>query len=216
MIHPNTELRFISSAIGYGVFAVSFIPKGTIVYVKDSLEIEVSPKKYDKLDTYAKAVVDKYSYRDERGFRIISWDFAKYVNHSCNYNTISTGYGFEIAIRDIEVDEQITDEYGIFNLEQNFSCSCGSAQCRGQIKPTDFDTYATLWDSQIKDALQYYARTPQDLAIYIPPKLQKQLNNYLQTGTYYRSIKNLQHKNHDNVLETNNPAMPFYLQDCQA
>ena len=43
MIHPNTELRFINPVVGYGVFATDFIPEGTITYVKDSLELEVSP-----------------------------------------------------------------------------------------------------------------------------------------------------------------------------
>lgn len=43
MIHPKTELRYINDTVGYGVFATDRIPKGTIVYVKDSLEITVSP-----------------------------------------------------------------------------------------------------------------------------------------------------------------------------
>ncbi|WP_027001590.1 SET domain-containing protein [Hugenholtzia roseola] len=194
MIHPHTELRFISAEIGYGVFAKTFIPKGTIVYVKDSLEIEVTPKKYDKLDAYAREVVDKYSYRDERGYRIISWDFAKYVNHSCHHNTISTGYGFEIATRDILPDEEVTDEYAIFNLEQHFSCGCGSAHCRGQIKPTDFDLYYPTWDKEIQEALRFFAEVPQPLAIYIEAKLQQKLQFYLETGREYRSVRALQYK----------------------
>ena len=46
MIHPHTELRFISPEVGYGVFATALIPEGTITYVKDSLELEVSPTDY--------------------------------------------------------------------------------------------------------------------------------------------------------------------------
>ncbi|MEQ8712528.1 MAG: hypothetical protein RIC80_05905 [Cyclobacteriaceae bacterium] len=46
MIHPNAELRFISQAIGYGVFATVDIPEGTITYVKDSLEMVISPTDY--------------------------------------------------------------------------------------------------------------------------------------------------------------------------
>ena len=45
MIHPKTELRFVNDDIGYGVFATEFIPKGTILYVKDELEIKVSKNK---------------------------------------------------------------------------------------------------------------------------------------------------------------------------
>src|SRR5690606_207308 len=117
MLHPKTELRYISDHVGYGVLATDLIPEGSIVYVKDSLELEISPTDYLIHSEETKEVIDKYSYIDERGYRIISCDFAKYVNHCCNCNTISTGYGFEIAIRDIKPGEQITDEYGIFNLD---------------------------------------------------------------------------------------------------
>jgi hypothetical protein len=39
MIHPHTCIRYVNPQIGYGVFATAFIPKGTIVYVKDDLEL---------------------------------------------------------------------------------------------------------------------------------------------------------------------------------
>ena len=32
MIHPDTELRFISPEIGFGVFATKLIPQGTITW----------------------------------------------------------------------------------------------------------------------------------------------------------------------------------------
>lgn len=38
MIHPNTELKFISNQVGYGVVATSFIPAGTITWVLDKLD----------------------------------------------------------------------------------------------------------------------------------------------------------------------------------
>lgn len=191
MIHPSTELRFVSPEIGYGVFAKEFIPKGTIVYVKDSLEIEVTPKKYAKLDAYGKSVVDKYSYRDERGYKIVSWDFAKYVNHSCNRNTISTGYGFEIALRDIQADEEITDEYAIFNIESDFKCGCGSENCRKNITTSDFDTMFEKWDEQIKDAMKNYSETDQALEQYIEEGLFQKLKVYLETGKSYKSVYSL-------------------------
>jgi uncharacterized protein len=46
MIHPCIGLRHISDTIGYGVFATSFIPEGTLVYVKGPLEIVVSQEEY--------------------------------------------------------------------------------------------------------------------------------------------------------------------------
>ena len=129
MIHPKTELKFINEHVGYGVFATEDIPEGTIVYVKDSLELVVSPTDYLLHSEEVQQVIEKYSYIDPHGNRVISWDFAKYVNHCCNCNTISTGYGFEIAIRDILKGKQITDEYGIFKLTTEMEVSCGMDNC---------------------------------------------------------------------------------------
>ncbi len=153
MIHPNTELRFINGTIGYGVFATAAIPKGTIVYVKDLLEIEISPTAFSRMTEDYRAIVEKFSYRDQHGIRIISWDHAKYVNHRCDCNTISTGYGFEIALRDIEEDEEITDEYGLFNIPIPMEVHCGCPDCRHVLRPTDIDNYADMWDTWVTGAL---------------------------------------------------------------
>ena len=82
MIHPDTKLDFVSDLVGYGVFATQFIPKGTIVYVKDDLEIVISPEHVIHKDEKYKKVIDTYSYRDEYGNYILSWDIAKYVNRA--------------------------------------------------------------------------------------------------------------------------------------
>ncbi|HAV55880.1 MAG TPA: SET domain-containing protein-lysine N-methyltransferase, partial [Aequorivita sp.] len=43
MIHPKTELKFISDQIGYGVVATEFIPAGTITWALDDLDREFTP-----------------------------------------------------------------------------------------------------------------------------------------------------------------------------
>jgi hypothetical protein len=68
MIHPNTELKFISERVGYGVFAASDIPEGTIVYVKDSLELVVSPTDYLMHSEDMKEVIGGFA---QRG--VIEW-----------------------------------------------------------------------------------------------------------------------------------------------
>ncbi|MFP5470279.1 MAG: SET domain-containing protein [Bacteroidia bacterium] len=194
MIHPKTELRHVSDTVGYGVFATEFIPEGTIVYVKDSLEIDVSEEDYQRHSKPIQDIIEKYSYIDERGYRIISWDFAKYVNHSCSCNTISTGYGFEIAIRDIQIGEQITDEYGIFNLDYEMPCECGSPSCRRAIKPSDFETYHKLWDEKITRSLAKLKDVEQPLYSLIERNCKKELESYLNSRGRYRSIYNLRYR----------------------
>jgi hypothetical protein len=185
MIHPNTELKFISERVGYGVFAASDIPEGTIVYVKDSLELVVSPTDYLMHSEDMKEVIEKYSYIDEKGDRIISWDFAKYVNHCCNCNSISTGYGFEIAIRDIKKGEQITDEYGIFNLDQPMTLVCGEQHCRKEIKPSDFDDYHQEWDEKIRRSIVKLFAVEQPLMPFIDVATREELDELFRNPESY-------------------------------
>lgn len=194
MIHPKTELRFIDDHVGYGVFATDNIPEGTIVYVKDSLELVVTPTDYLLHSEEVKEVIEKYSYIDQNGNRIISWDFAKYVNHCCNCNTISTGYGFEIAIRDIQKGEQITDEYGIFNLTYPMEVSCGSANCRKVIKPDDFDTYYKEWDNKIRKSIVRLFEVEQPLMSFVEKESREELDSFFQNPDSYKSVYALKFK----------------------
>lgn len=191
MIHPHTELRYINDVIGYGVFAKDFIPEGTITYVKDSLELEVSPTDFLGHPPEVRDTIEKYSYIDERGYHIISWDFAKYVNHCCNCNTMSTGYGFEIAIRNIHPGEQITDEYGIFNLKQEMTVDCSTPGCRGVIRPNDFDELYLRWDERLKHSMPKLFQVEQPLMSFIDEATREELDLLAMDPGKYRSVYSL-------------------------
>lgn len=193
MIHPKTELKYINDQVGYGVFATDDIPEGTIVYVKDSLEVVITPTEFLLHTAEMKEVIDKYSYIDEHGNRIISWDFAKYVNHCCNCNTISTGYGFEIAIRDIKKGEQITDEYGVFNLEEEMTLVCGEKTCRMKVTPDDFDKYYQEWDEKIKNSIGKLFVVEQPLIPFIDGDTRKELNVFKKNTKKYKSVYSLRY-----------------------
>jgi hypothetical protein len=201
MIHPDTELCKVNDTIGYGVFATRDIPRGTIVYVKDPLEIEISPEHFDQLDPAYQAIINWFSYIDDSGVRIVSWDIAKYVNHCCDANSISTGYGFEIATRDIAAGEQITDEYGIFNLPAPLDCCCGSPLCRGRISQDDWLQYGHLWDRQAKAALKCFSRVAQPLLQFLDAQLYQELMQYISTRRRYRSLLTLRCQTNDSVSE---------------
>lgn len=191
MIHPHTELKLVNPKVGLGVFATEFIPAGTIVYVLDKLELIVSPSDPLIDDEAYGNIIKHFSYIDEKGNRIISWDIAKYVNHCCNFNTISTGYGFEIAIRDIHPGEEITDEYGLFNIEEEMELTCGYANCRKQILFNDIDKYYKEWDELIKVHLNGITQLKQPLLPFVDKQIKKELDNYLKTGENYNSVYNL-------------------------
>ena len=195
MMHPDTELRYVSEAIGYGVFATHFIPKGTIVYTKDPLEIEISEEQFSQYPVVFQDVIEKYSYVDERGIRIISWDHAKYVNHCCECNTMSTGYGFEIAIRDIEAGEEITDEYGLLNLSYAMQLHCEKPGCRCEVSPNDFRDYGATWDVTVKHALSLVQTVRQPLWTLLDQGTQKAVTSFPQEPAHYRSVFALKWEN---------------------
>lgn len=194
MIHPDTELKKVNQKKGRGVFATAFIPKGTITYVKDPLEIEVSPDDPRLQNPVIQDKIETYSYIDQNGIRIISWDNAKYVNHCCHCNTMSTGYGFEIAIRDIEAGEEITDEYGMFNFDYTLQLSCDKKDCRESVSGNDLEKYSREWDQKVKSALQYVDKVTQPLGDLLKKDTRLQLQSFLETGTGYRSVLNLRTK----------------------
>ncbi len=191
MIHPDVALKHISDEIGYGIFANKFIPKGTITYVQDSLEIEIPSEDVEKHSKDMQDVIEKYSFIDERGYRIISWDVAKYVNHCCQCNSMSTGYGFEIAITDIYPGDQITDEYGIFNMQHEMPLCCDKEGCRKVVKPQDFDQYYPVWDKKIISALDALREVPQPLIHLMEYEDKEALDSYFVDVQNYKSVYTL-------------------------
>lgn len=191
MIHPDTEVRFISPYVGYGVFATAAIAKGTILYVKDQLEIEIQPNDPLLRHPLYREVIAKYSYAEPSGVRVISWDQAKFVNHSCNPNSLSTGYGFEIAIRDIAAGEEITDDYGVFMGGEQMPCCCGQITCRKVVSEKDYDLLTDQWDASIQQALTQVRQVAQPLWKLLDSRLRQQLETYLESGQGYQSIQSL-------------------------
>lgn len=193
MIHPDTELRHINHTKGRGIFATRPIMKGTITYVKDALEIEIRPGDPRLEDADYRQVIETYAFVDPEGIRVLSWDNAKYVNHCCQCNTMSTGYGFEIAIRDIEVGEEITDEYGMFNSEHCMELECPKTPCRKRVSGSDIDHYYMEWDHLVQDALQCIHRVEQPLLRFLKPDVLVAVNAYLIDGRNYQSVHALKY-----------------------
>jgi hypothetical protein len=169
--------------------ATDFIPAGTLVYVQDELDIIIVPDSPLLQRPLQSAVIEKYSVLEPPdGRRVLAWDAAKYVNHCCHANIISTGYGFEIALRDIQEGEEITDEYGLFNLDWNLTLICQQPHCRGQLSPADGKTYWTQWDEQIQTVLPLVLTLPQPLWPLLDAQTEAELRHYLSSGEGYRSV----------------------------
>lgn len=149
MIHPDTELKFISNEIGYGVVATKFIPAGTITWVLDRLDREFTPLELQQMEPIYQSILDTYTFRNNKGNYILCWDNGRYVNHSFNSNCLTTAYDFEIAVRDIQQGEQLTDDYGYLNIPMPFRAADEGTR-RKVVYPDDLLKYYKVWDSKIK------------------------------------------------------------------
>src|ERR671938_629906 len=101
MIHPDTELRTVNKKVGLGIFATKKIPKGTIVWISDDLEIVLDKNYVYSLEELRQKIIYKYAYQDKDGNYILHWDHARFMNHSFLPNCIDTVYEFQLAARDI-------------------------------------------------------------------------------------------------------------------
>lgn len=191
MIHPHTRIHFINNTVGYGIFATQRIPKGTLVYVKDFLDIDVHQKEFEEYDLNMQEQIEKYSYIDERGVSVLSWDLAKFVNHCCHSNTLSTGYGFDIAVKDINTGEELTCDYGTLNVTSEMHLTCEHTDCRKILKPSDLETHFTEWDIKLKSALSLFSNVDQPLMSLLDHTTLEELLAYFDNPKKYKSVLNL-------------------------
>lgn len=170
MIHPHTEIRFINDQKGHGVVATKFIPAGTITWALDKLDREFSPSEFEKLDPLYQNILETYTYRNKVGNLVLCWDNGRFVNHSFKSNCMSTAYDFEIAIRDIEPGEELTDDYGYLNVSAPFE-GIDEGTDRKVVYPDDLVNFSEIWDKQLKENFSKIMLVPQPLKNLITDKL---------------------------------------------
>lgn len=174
MIHPDTKLKWISEEIGFGVVATKLIPKGTITWVQDHLDRVFEPDAPLYMKEAEKEMLEKYSFRNSEGEHILCWDFAKFVNHSFKSNCLSTAYNFEIAIRDIQPGEELTDDYGYLNLTESFTPMDEGTE-RKIVNPDDTLKCYAEWDKAISKLLPGILKMKQPLANLLSEEIMEEI-----------------------------------------
>lgn len=199
MIHPKTELRFISKEVGYGVFATDFIPAGTITWVVDKLDREFRPEEFFAMDLVYQNIIDTYTFRNNIGNYVLCWDHGRFVNHSFNSNCLTTAYDFEIAIRDILPGEQLTDDYGYLNIKDPFTAVDEGTE-RKIVYPDDLVRYYKVWDAQILKVFGKINAYEQPLRVLIKDELWDKVQKIIAGKQQIDSILNNYYD--DPVLKT--------------
>lgn len=199
MIHPKTELRFISKEVGYGVFATDFIPAGTITWVLDKLDREFRPEEFFAMDILYQNIIDTYTFRNNIGNYVLCWDHGRFVNHSFNSNCLTTAYDFEIAIRDILPGEQLTDDYGYLNIKDPFTAVDEGTE-RKIVYPDDLVRYYKVWDEKILKVFGKINAYEQPLRVLIKDELWDKVQKIIAGKQQIDSILNNYYD--DPVLKT--------------
>ena len=127
-----------STIYGLGVFAIKSIKKGENVGVLGGIIVPTSEiREYWKLMGHVGIQIDDNFFivpttREELGQKGV-------FNHSCDPNTGFSNSITLIAIKDIDVGEELVFDYA-FNetYHDSMKCNCGSKNCRKIIKPGDW------------------------------------------------------------------------------
>lgn len=166
MIHPHTELRFIHEDIGHGVIATRRIPCGTVTWVLDPLDRQLSKAELQALPATLNFNIERHTVLGSDGRCILPWDLAAFVNHCCEPNCLTTVHGFEIAIRDILPGEQLTNDYVNLGMHpgEHFNCQCGVPGCRQRVFDTDHPRLDAGWQAYIARALACAGEVEQPLS----------------------------------------------------
>lgn len=187
MIHPDTELRFISEAVGYGVVAKKFIPQGTITWVQDDLDRVFTPSDIARISPAMQEYLETYCFTNAQGNKILCWDNAKYVNHSFRPSCMSTAYDFEIAIRDIHPGEELTDDYGYLNVSEPFEVVDEGTE-RKIVYPDDLLKYHQEYDRAIQTNLSRIASVGQPLQKFIPSNIWEEFQRVMEGKSELKSL----------------------------
>lgn len=190
MMHPDTKLKWISDQKGFGVVATALIPKGTITWVQDELDIVFPPDKPDDLKPLTRELFEKYSFRNNMGEYILCWDVAKYMNHSFRSNCLSTAYNFEVAIRDIQKGEELTDDYGYLNLTESFVPEDEGTD-RKIVQPDDILKCYKKWDETLDPLFPVITEMEQPLFNLLSDSVQEEVMKVAKGEKKMLSTKNL-------------------------
>ncbi|HSB05409.1 MAG TPA: SET domain-containing protein [Thermodesulfobacteriota bacterium] len=102
---------------GLGLFAAEFIPKGTQAWrFTPGFDLDLDPHILNTQPDHFRDQLLHYGYIDSRLNRyILCCDGARFINHSDTPNIRPDfsldRYGVDIAVRDIEIGEEITIDY---------------------------------------------------------------------------------------------------------
>jgi hypothetical protein len=193
MLHPDTEVRWISKDIGCGIVATRDIPKGTITWAMDPLDRFFTAQQVAELPDRCRETLLKYSYRNRHGEYVFCWDNTRFMNHSFTPNCITTAYNFELAVRNIAEGEELTNDYGSLNILEPFQ-ACDEGTERKVVYPDDLARHYKQWDEKLAGAFNQICLVEQPLRDMLSTELWERSCHIAEKRSTMDSILNCLHR----------------------
>jgi hypothetical protein len=137
-LSPKAQMRKTPGK-GSGSFTISKIYKGEIVASFGGFVVEQEDLKQYSIDRVARSLqLNESKY-------LLSAKLPEpgdMLNHSCEPNCGASGTSSIIAMREIEVGEELTFDYATTDVSQydEFNCACRKINCREKITGNDWQT----------------------------------------------------------------------------
>jgi hypothetical protein len=133
---PKVQMRQTPGK-GSGSFAIGKITKGEVVASFGGFVVGQKDLKDYSSDRIARSL------QLDDGTYLLSGPIPEagdMINHSCEPNCGAFGTSSVIAMRDIEIGEELTFDYAMTDSSQydEFKCFCGKENCRGKISGKDW------------------------------------------------------------------------------
>lgn len=123
MSSADVEIRH-SQIHSHGLYAKRAFDQGEIVLRWD-LSNTIPTEELSELTEEER----RYTHPLDEHRTLIVQSPERFVNHSCEGNTEVRDF-CDVAVRRIEIDEEITSDYGLVGAAVRFECKCGSVKCR--------------------------------------------------------------------------------------
>ncbi|MBT3408824.1 SET domain-containing protein-lysine N-methyltransferase [Candidatus Woesearchaeota archaeon] len=138
----KVELKKGSKIAGRGIFAKEKINTNEIIAIKNGYIF--NQKKFNKLPFECKiycSQIDDNFFLGPKKITEIEQN-AIFINHSCNPNVGIRGQIIFFAMRDINLNEELTLDYSTQFTKmiamKNTKCKCGNINCRSIIRDSDW------------------------------------------------------------------------------
>ena len=138
-VSPKAMKGTPSGIAGRGLVAVEAISKSEVVAVKcghivTSEQLRSMPERLQNSDVQITDDLHLVALTEDEYESVML-----FINHSCEPNVGFAGNVVLVAIRDIDVGEELTTDYAMFDdYEGSMDCACGRPACRRRVDGHDW------------------------------------------------------------------------------